>query len=194
MANEDYYFNTSQPVKSDEIYAELLQEERVKNTIAQTSPDNQLTEIEYRLRGYKLNTITKTWERINKNSKQPVNDLLIERYMAQLSSIVNDGTRYGNYSAQQINAIMAILIQWLADDLDNNADEYGLKGNYTERTRIGLIFLNYTFSVLSRCLDGRESSRIWKSLNLNENSNPNFNMNNQNNSVFGKIKSAILGK
>lgn len=188
----DYVINQSQPVKSDEIYAELMQEERVKNTISQTSPDNQLEEIEYRIKGYKRNSTTRQWEKINKTGKQEISDILVERYMAHLSSIVNDGTRYGNFSAQQINAIMKFMIEWLKSDMTIHADLYGLKGDYSERTRIGLIILNYTFSVLSRCQDGRESSKIWKALQLNENMNPN--MPPQQQGIFGKLKSALIGR
>lgn len=163
----DYY--ELQPVKSDEIYANVMQEERVKNVIAQTSPDNQLLEVEYRIRGYRK-TIDGNWEKFDKNVPEP-NPLLVGRYISYLSSILNDNTRFTNLSGTEINRIMTLCIEWLADDLDTNADEYGLSNNYTERTRIGQIMLNTIFTVFKRAESGMESRRIFNALNMNESIN-----------------------
>jgi len=160
----------NQPVHSDEIYANMMQEERIKNVIAQTSPDNQLADIEWRIRGYKKNVMTQQWEKISKLVAEP-NARLVSGYISYLSSILNDSTRFTNLSSHEINKIMKLMIEWLTDDMNSNADEYGLRGNYTERTRIGHIMLNSTFIVLKRSQNGMESGRIWRAMNMTESFN-----------------------
>lgn len=163
---QQYY--PSEPVSSDEIYASALQEERVRNIIAQTSPDNQLAEVEWRIRGYRKNIAIGQWERIDPNVPEP-SPLLVSRYISFLGSMLNDNTRFTNLSSSQINRLMVLCIEWLADDLNSNAVEYGLGDNYTERTRIGYIILNATFFVLKRAENGMESRRIWSALQVSEN-------------------------
>lgn len=160
----------SEPIKSDEVYANMMQEERVKNILGQTSPDNQLTDIEWRIKGYKKNPYTSSWERIDPNAPEP-HPLLVGRYIAFLSSILNDNTRFTNLSGNEINKLMKIIIEWLTDDIDTNAEVYGLKGDYTERTRIGYIILNNTFLVLKRSENGMESRRVWGAINMTESMN-----------------------
>lgn len=168
--NDNQYYS-NEPVKSDEIYANVMQEERVKNIIGQTSPDNQLVEIEWRIRGYRKDNMSGQWIAIGKKAAEP-NDLLVARYISFLSSILSDNTRFTNLSGMEINRIMKLCIEYISDDLDAHAEEYGLEKNYTERTRIGLIILNTTFFVLKRAENGMESKRIWGSLQLNENNMP----------------------
>jgi len=174
------------PISSDEIYAGQLHEDKIKNIISQISPENQLTEIEMRIRGYKKDITSGQWVKIN--PKCPENkrlNLLIDRYISYLSAIMNQNTTMGNLSGMQITAIMKQVIEWLTDDLDANAEEYGLGGVYTERTRIGHIFFNSTFLVLNRSLNGVEARRMWASLSLSESSNPN--MQGQNKSEWWKF-------
>jgi hypothetical protein len=160
----------SQPVKSDEIYANLMQEERVKNIIAQTSPDNQLTDIEWRIRGHRKNIYTGQWEKID-GVIEP-SSILVGRYISYLGSILNDNTRFTNLSSGQINSLMRLCIEWIVDDMDSHAVQYGLDNDYTERSRVAYIILHATFMVLKRSENGMESRRVWNSLNLNETSNP----------------------
>jgi hypothetical protein len=184
---QDIYEN--QPVSSDSVYAQILNEDRVRNTIAQTSPDNQLAEIEFRIRGFKKNIFTNQWEKINPDSES-INNLLVERYISYLSSLLNDGTRYTNLSSMEINNIMFQMIEWLVDDLKSNSDKYKIHGDYSERTRIGHILLNHTFIVLKRSQDGREATRIWKALNLNEQINS---QGQQKKGFFDKFKTIFNG-
>ncbi len=161
------------PVSSDEIYAEQLQEERVKNIIEQIAPDNQLMELQWRIKGYIKDPYTKQWKKINETAPEP-NDLLVSRYISYLSSILNQNTTLSNYSSMEINKIMGLCINWLVDDIDSNAQEYGLRNDYSERTRIGQIMLNTTFGVLKRAQNGMESRRIFAALNVSENLSPNM--------------------
>lgn len=161
---------TSVPVSSDELYAAAIQEDRIKNVIAQLDPENQLKEIEMRIRGYKRNPITKSWEKIDPDTPEPPK-LLISRFISYLSAFMNQSTTQGNLSEMQINAIMRQTINYVSDELDNNAGLYDLEENYTERTRIGHILLNSVFFVLTRALNGQEAKRMWKAMSLNENMN-----------------------
>lgn len=160
----------SVPVSQDELYANAIQEERVKNIIAQLDPDNQLKEIEMRIRGYKKNYFTQEWEKIDPDTPEPPK-LLVMRFISYLSSIMNQNTTQGNLSEQQVNKLMWQTIEYISDELDANAQIYNLENNYTERTRIGHIILNSVFFVLSRALNGQEARRMWKSLSLNESFN-----------------------
>jgi hypothetical protein len=179
------------PVSQDEMYANLIQEERVKNVIQQISPDNQLVEIELRLRGYKKNLISGTWEKIDPNAPEP-HPLLITRIISYLSSLLNQSTPLGNLQEIQINRLMKLIIEYLSDDLDNNAELYGLgyrriikiktifgktidivhfENDYNERTRVAHIVLNSIFMVMTRALNGTEARRMWGSLSMNESLN-----------------------
>lgn len=158
---------TSEPIKSDEIYAQVMQEERVKNIIAQTSPDNQLTDIEWRIKGYKKNPFSQQWEKIDPRIPE-THPLLVGRYVTYLSSILNDNTRFTNLSSGEINKLMNLIIEWLVDDMESHAEEYGLAGNYTELTRIGHLILNNTFLVMKRSENGMESRRVWNAINMSE--------------------------
>lgn len=160
----------SQPVSPNEIYANEMQSERIRNILSQTSPDNQLSDIEYRIKGYRKNNFTGEWEEIDGSNKK-IHPMLVSRFISFLSSILNDNTRFTNLSSMQINRIMALCIDYLSDDLDTHSVDYGLEDDYTERTRIGLIILNSTFFVLKRAENGMESRRIWNTMTLNENNN-----------------------
>lgn len=155
------------PLSQDEMYANLIQEERVRNIISQISPDNQLYEIEMRIKGYRKDILTGQWVKIDPDTPEP-SPLLIGRFISYLSSLLNQNTSISNLSENQINKLMALVIEYIVDDLDANAGEYGLYTEYTERTRIGHIILNSVFMVLNRALNGQEARRMWGTLNVTE--------------------------
>jgi len=158
------------PTGSDDLYAAQIQEERTKNLIHQIAPENQLLELQWRIKGYVKDPSSDQWTKIDKNSVEP-NPLLVSRYISYLSSILSQNTTLSNLSSGEINALMGMIIDWLTDDLDSNAEDYGLKFDYSERTRIGQILLNNTFLVLKRAQNGMESRRIFNALNVNESLN-----------------------
>jgi len=160
----------SVPVSSDELYANAVQEDKIKNIISQLDPENQLKEIEMRIRGFKKNPFTKDWEKIDPDSPEPPK-ILISRFISYLSSVMNQNTTQGNLSEGQINALMSLAINYVADELDGNAKLYDLENNYTERTRIGHIMLNSMFFTLNRSLNGQEAKRMWGAMSLSENLN-----------------------
>jgi len=156
------------PVSADEVYASYLQEERVKNVISQISPDNQLREIQWRIKGYLFDPLTQQWKKIEKDALEP-HPMLVSRFISYLSSLLNQNTTLSNLSSSEINRLMRLVIQWIVDDLDSNSEIYELGEDYTERTRIGHIILNETFTALKRAQNGMESRRIFKALNVTEN-------------------------
>lgn len=155
---------------SDEYYAANIQEDRVKNLIEQISPDVQLMELQWRIRGFIKDPYTEEWVKIIKDAPEP-HPLLVSRYISMLSSFLNQNASLSNLSSMEINRLMKRLIEWLVDDLDSNSENYGLKYDYTERTRIGDIILANTFFTLKRAMDGSESRRIFKALNVTESLN-----------------------
>lgn len=158
----------SQPVTQNEMYATLMQEERIRNVISQISPDNQLAELQMRLKGYIRDPITGAWDKLDPKAPE-IHPLLISRYIGFLSSVLNQNTTLSNLQAIEINRIMTLVIEWVTDDLNSNAEEYGIGNNYTERTRVGNMLLIPTFAVFKRCLNGSESRRLFGSLNMNDN-------------------------
>lgn len=160
----------SVPVSPNELYANAMQEEKIRNIISQLDPDNQLQEIEMRIRGYKKNSISHEWEKIDDSIEEPPK-LLISKFISYLGSIMNQNTTQANLSDAQINKIMKLVIEYVTDELDCNEELYNLKDNYTEKTRIGDIMVNSVFFVLTRALNGQEGRRMWGSLNLNESYN-----------------------
>lgn len=164
------FIEAEKPVSSDEVYANVIQEERVRNLLAQSSPDNQLLEIQYRIKGYIKDPVSGMWRKIDQNTPEP-HPMLVARFISYLSALLNDNTRWSNLSGDEINAIMSMAIEWVADDLDSHSDEYGLANNYSERTRIGHILLSSAFIGLKRALDGSEVRRIFGSLSMIENNN-----------------------
>lgn len=162
---QDQYVN--QPVTTDEIYAKDMQQEIARNIVAQINPDQQLFEIEMKLRGFKKNYMTSQWDK--RTNVIELNEDLIDDFMAYLSSIMNQSTSMSNLSDNEINKIMNQAIEWVSDALE--IEKYGVL-EYNDRTRIGHIILNPMFIVMKRALFGQESRRMWKSINLNESGSP----------------------
>lgn len=164
----DMYMEEPQIQKtSDDVYASQLQEEKIRNVLEQIAPDNQLLDLQWRIKGYIRNPVTKMWEKVDKNAPEP-DPILVSRYISYLSSILNQNTTLSNYSSSEINQVMKLVIEWLSDDLKSNGEKYGLGSDYSERTRIGHIILNETFAALKRAQNGMESRRIFSALNVHE--------------------------
>lgn len=176
MDMQDGGYGEQQVIRSHEdMYAQTINEDKIKNILSQINPSNQLEEVELRLKGYKRDNMTGEWEK----KYEGVNELLVDRYVSWLSSIMGLNTTLGNLSAYQINGIMKQSLQWVIDDVDAHAEEYGLISDYTERTRVCDMIMNSTFLVLNRSLDGTEGRRFWKSLSLTESSSSQANNKNQ---------------
>ncbi len=148
-------------------YADILREERVTNVISQIDPANLLDEIEHRLRGEKFNKVNQEWESIG-GKKIAIHEGLISRLISFLGAVLTQNTTLSNYSVNEINNRMDLIIEYIRDDLTDNDVEYGLEGKYTEMTRIGLIICETVSSVFRRALNGMESRRIFNALRVTE--------------------------
>jgi len=130
MVNEEYPQEEGQvqyqsvPVSPNELYANAIQEEKVRNIISQLDPDNQLQEIEMRIRGYKKNVFSQDWEKIDESIPEPPK-LLISRFISYLGGIMNQNTIHGNLNENQVNKIMKQVIEYVTDELDTHVEEYG---------------------------------------------------------------------
>ena len=106
------------------VYADSMRDEKVRNVIAQLNPELLLTEIEHRIRGEKKNHYTEQWELIG--GKQQISEELVQNYISFLNVYLTQNNSLSNYSPQEINAIMEVVIDYVKDDLTDNAERYGL--------------------------------------------------------------------
>ena len=113
------------------LYAENMKEEKITNILSQINPDNLLADIEYRIRGYKKNTLTGERDKISKTTSN-ISEQLVANFMSFLGSILNQNTSMSNFSSGEINSIMENVIEYIADDLTVKDDEYGIVGEYKE--------------------------------------------------------------
>lgn len=106
------------------VYADSMRDEKVRNVIAQLNPELLLTEIEHRIRGEKKNHYTEEWEPIAKG--KVISEELVQNYIAFLNVYLTQNNSLSNYSPQEINGIMEVVIDYVKDDLSDNAEKYGL--------------------------------------------------------------------
>ncbi len=156
-----------QPSDANALYADSIREEKVTNILSQINPDNLLADIEWRIRGYKKNSVTGEWEKINKNSPE-INEQLVANFMSFLGSVLNQNTSMSNFSSGEINTIMEHIIEFIADDLTVNDKKYGILGDYQEMSRIANIVTMTVFAVLKRSMNGMEARRVFASLKITE--------------------------
>jgi hypothetical protein len=151
------------------IYAETLREDKVSNILSQINPDNLLSDIEHRIRGEKKNIYTNQWQPISEGI-EPISPLLISNFMSFLGSTLNQSTAMSNFSNNEINNLMDLIIDWVSNELRTNAKLYGIEGKYTEYSRIGHIICLSCFTVFKRALNGQESRRVFKIFKVSESS------------------------
>lgn len=149
------------------LYADNMREEKVTNILSQINPDNLLVDIEHRIRGEKKNVWSGKWEPISSNQRS-ISDKLVANFISYLGCILNQNTSMSNFTMNEINNLMEIIIDWVRSDLVVNAEEYGIEGEYTEYDRIAHIICTTCFAVFKRALNGQESRRIFKILRVTE--------------------------
>lgn len=125
------------------IYADSMREEKIKNVIAQLNPELLLTEIEHRIRGEKKNHYTEQWEPISKDGSQ-ISEKLVQNYISFLNAYLTQNNSLSNFSPEEINNIMSVVIDYIRDDLTDNAESYGLtKKNTIKVKRMNKILIPY---------------------------------------------------
>ena len=118
------------------IYADSLRDEKIKNVIAQLNPELLLTEIEHRIRGEKKNHYTGTWEPIGVKDNA-ISEELVQNYVSFLNAYLTQNNSLSNFSPDEINNIMHVVIEFIRDDLSDNAEKYKLtKKNYIKVKQI----------------------------------------------------------
>lgn len=106
------------------IYADAMREDKIKNIIGQLNPESLLTEVEHRIRGEKKNPFTNDWEIIS--GEQMVSEELVQKFISFLNAYLTQNTSLSNFSAQEINSIMQVVIEYIRDELSDNSIYYGL--------------------------------------------------------------------
>ena len=149
------------------VYADNMKDERAANLLNQINPDNLLTDIEHRIRGEKKNPYSQKWEKTE--GQKQISEKLISSFMSFLGSILNQNTSMSNFSTNEINNMMEIIIHYVAKDLDVNDEEYGLYEDYPEMDRIGIIICSTCFSTLKQALNGGLSRRVFSTIRLSGN-------------------------
>lgn len=174
MSEEDYY-NKQIEIKNKEldsdpnaIYADELRQQRASNFLDQLNPDKVLTEIANRLKGYHRNEYTGQWEKLPGYKKEISQDLL-DDFLGFLGAILNQNVSMSNFSTEEINRIMELIIDWLKDTLADNAEEYGIEEDYSEMTRIGLIICAQCFATFKIALNGAFARRVFSSMKVSAN-------------------------
>jgi hypothetical protein len=127
------------------VYADSMRDEKVRNVISQLNPELLLTEIEHRIRGEKKNHYTEQWEPIS-TDKEPISEDLVQNYISLLNVYLTQNNSLSNFSPEEINNIMAVVIDYIKDDLSDNSVKYGL-------TKTSFITLNRQVKLLKPYLN-----------------------------------------
>ena len=147
------------------IYADTLRKEGTANLLDQLNPDNLLVDIEHRIRGEKKDPYSNKWIPISKDQK-PISEKLVSNFISFLGSILNQNTSMSNFSADEINNMMHMIVTYIGIDLDVNDEVYGIKGDYPEMWRIAHIISISCFSTFKQAMNGMLSKRIFGSLKV----------------------------
>jgi len=151
--------NVQQPSETQrDIENSLIQEERVKNFISQTSPVSSLENINYILQGFAYSNSEKGWVKIAEGiSKEMRNDII-----QFLTPDLSEDTRMTNLNADQINGLMETVISFMKHYLYNAPEEMKI----SELNKIFWIVVKAVFITVTRSLAGVERNRLYNSLKL----------------------------
>lgn len=125
MSFQERMIDKQQAGDPNSIYADSMREDKIKNVIAQLNPEQLLTEIEHRIRGEKKNHYTDQWEPISQES-EPISEELVQNYISFLNVYLTQNNSLSNYSPEEINNIMSVVIDYVRDDLSDNSQRYNL--------------------------------------------------------------------
>ncbi len=147
------------------IYADTLRKEGTANLLDQLNPDNLLVDIEHRIRGEKKDPYSNSWIAISTDRK-PISEKLVSNFISFLGAILNQNTSMSNFSADEINNMMEMIVTWIGIDLDVNDQEYGIEDDYPEMWRIAHIISMSCFATFKQAMNGMLSKRIFGSLKV----------------------------
>ncbi len=147
------------------IYADTLRKEGTANLLDQLNPDNLLVDIEHRIRGEKKDPYSGQWVPISK-VQTPISEELVSNFISFLGAILNQNTSMSNFSADEINNMMEMIVTYVGIDLDVNDAKYGIEDNYPEMWRIAHIISISCFATFKQAMNGMLSKRIFGSLKV----------------------------
>jgi len=124
-----------------------------------------LVELDHRLKGEIKDPETGRWIPLTETG---ITDKCRNNFLSFLNALINQNTTLSTLSPPEINNIMANVIEYVRDDLEENAENYGIGGKFTEMTRIGDMMIILTFLTVKRAINGMESKRIFDSLMIGE--------------------------
>lgn len=138
----------------------MIQEERVKNFISQTSPTDTLERINYILRGFVYDDSAKEWIKVSDG----VPDQIRLDFLQFITTDLSEDVRMTNLQPRQINGIMESSIEWILDYLDIVADNYNLSEE--QMSKIAWMMIKAVFYSVLRAEGGIERGKMYKSLSL----------------------------
>jgi len=141
-----------------EIENSIVQEERVRNFISQTSPVSSLENINYMLQGFAYSSAEKEWKKISTGIPDNMRNDIIQFLTPDLS----EDTRMTNLNADQINGLMETVIYFMKHYLYNAPKEMEIK----ELNKIFWIVIKAVFITVTRSREGVERNRLYASLKL----------------------------
>jgi len=143
------------------IESSIIQEERVRNFISQTSPVSSLENINYILQGYTFNRAEKQWEKISKGIPEDMRNDIIQFLTPDLS----EDTRMTNLNVDQINGLMETVIYFMKHYLYNAPKDMSIR----ELNKIYWVVIKSVFITVTRSREGVERNRLYSSLKLGGN-------------------------
>jgi len=160
-SNQELLSHAPVPPQSPQ-YDRVIQEEKVANFIAQTSPYKTVSKIDYILKGFIYDEEEKKWLKVT----QGIPDKIRMDFLQTMTPHLTEDVRMGRLDMGTINNIMEFAIEWTVDYLDIVADEH--KITEEQMTKIALILWAALFYSLSRSLNGVERDRMYNALKLGD--------------------------
>ena len=148
------------------VFADNMREEKTANLLDQLNPDNLLTDIEHRIRGEKKDPYTHRWVPISKTYTNAINEELVSNFVSFLGAILNQNTSMSNFSTNEINNMMMMIITYVKNDLTVNDEKYDIVGNWTEMDRIANIICITCLSTFKQALNGTFSRRVFGTMKM----------------------------
>ncbi|HEA46692.1 MAG TPA: hypothetical protein ENH99_02830 [Candidatus Pacearchaeota archaeon] len=154
--------SSQQGAPSQNMFSQLVQEERVKNFISQTSPTETLERINYVLKGFIYDLTQKEWVKV----ADGINEKIRLDFLQFITTDLSEDVRMTNLNDKQINGIMETTIEWVVDYLDDVADEKDINLQESQMSKIAFIMIKAVFYTILRAHSGIESKRMFNSLSL----------------------------
>lgn len=189
------YPQPQQPLSSPIDY---MNEEEVTNIVGQIDPQRILDNFNHSLKGEYFNKEQGDWEKVG---DELVNNSCRGWIISYMTSLMNNASTMGILQENQLSFLMEGVIKTVTREFKCNLEKFGFvpkgkyynKGDYENKgtpntsrmDSVAEMIYQRAFLILTRSLKGTESSRIFKSLSMNDPMQ--FNQQQQKKGFFGKI-------